>query len=173
MLYRQVSRGNEAALVELVARYHSPIYQFLYRYTSDPALADDLAQETFIRLLAFRGEPPAHFRSWLYTIAMNLARDHFRSTIYRHEPLGFDEEVEQIADDHLPEGPNSDLVAALMTLPSAQREVIILRFYHDLKLEEIADITDAPLGTVKSRLFHALKGIKGFLAVTELRYDRS
>jgi RNA polymerase sigma-70 factor (ECF subfamily) len=62
-LYRQVTCGSEAALAELVTRYHSPIYQFLYWYTRDPALADDLAQETFIRLLAVRGEPPAHFRS--------------------------------------------------------------------------------------------------------------
>ena len=49
----------------------------------------------------------------------------------------------------------------------------MLRFYHDLKLDEIAAITGAPLGTVKSRLFHALKGLKGFLAITEIDHDRS
>lgn len=173
VLYQQVRHGDEAALAELVTRYHTPIYRFLYRYTSDSALADDLAQETFIRLLAFRGTPRAHFRPWLYTIAINLARDHFRSAVYRYEPLSFDDEAEQIVDDSLPESAHSDVVAALMKLPPIQREVILLRFYHDLKLEEIADITGAPLGTVKSRLFHALKGLKGFLAITEIRYDRS
>lgn len=168
-LYRRVRGGDETALAELVARYHSPVYQFLYRYSGDPALADDLAQETFIRLLAYRGEAPTHFRAWIYTVATNLARDQFRSAAYRREQTVDLEDYEaQPADP--PEG--DDMAAALASLTPAHREVVLLRFYHDLKLDEIADITGAPLGTVKSRLFHALKGLKGFLAVTESRYDR-
>ncbi len=173
-LYRAVLRGDETALAELVARYHSAIYGYLYRYTGDPALADDLAQETFIRLVTNRGAPPARFRAWLYTIATNLARDHFRSAAYRHEQtVDFTDRGESIADDRLPDVPQADVAAALIALPSPQREVIVLRFYHDLKLDEIAAITGAPLGTVKSRLFHALKGLKGFLAITEIDHDRS
>ncbi len=72
----------------------------------------------------------------------------------------------------MPEAPDTDVAAALLSLPPSQREVIILRFYHDLKLDEIAEITSAPLGTVKSRLFHALKSMKGFLAIMEIDHDR-
>lgn len=172
-LYRAVTRGDEAALADLVARYHTPIYQFLYRYTGDPALADDLAQETFIRVVTQRGDPPAHFRAWLYTIATNLARDHYRSAAYRHEQaVDFAEHAGSVADETLPEAAHTAIAAALLQLPPQQREVIVLRFYDNLKLDEIAEITGAPLGTVKSRLFHALKGLKGFLAITEIRYDR-
>lgn len=169
VLYQRVRDNDETALAELVARYHAPIYQFLYRYTGDPALADDLAQETFIRVLAYRGEAPAHFKAWIYTIATNLARDQFRSAAYQHEQsVDLDDYEAHTADS--PE--SADVVVALKSLTPLHREVIILRFYHDLKIEEIAAITGVPPGTVKSRLFHALKGLKGFLAVTEIRYDR-
>lgn len=172
-LSRRVMQGDEAALAELVARYHSAIYGYLYRYTGDPALADDLAQETFIRLVTQRTAPPTHFRAWLYTVATNLARDHFRSAAYRREQaLELDDRARQSAEPPALENADVNVAAALLKLSPPQREVIVLRFYHDLKLDEIAQITDAPLGTVKSRLFHALKGLKGFLAVTEINYDR-
>ena len=172
-LFELVRRGDENALVELVNRYHSPLYKFLCRFTGDIHLANDLVQETFTRLLIYQGAAPDQFKSWMYALARNLARDHFRSRHYRYEQaadfsddtLGFDPLQFTI-------GENDDVTTALAALTADQREVIVLRFYHDLKLEEIAEITGAPVGTVKSRLFHALKRLKGFLAVTEIPYDR-
>lgn len=174
-LYQQVLKGNEAALVELVKRYHSPLYKFLYRYTGDPALADDLAQETFMRLLAYRGEPPARFKSWAYTIASNMARDHFKSARYRYERVtDFNDDAEVLSDNFtFAPDDRGEVIAALAKLSPEHRAVLILRFYQDLKLEEIAEVTHTPLGTVKSRLFHALKGLKGFLALTEVVHERS
>ena len=101
-------------------------------------------------------------------IGRNLAHDEFRSAAYRREES--QERVDHQQQAATPEAAaiESDrrraVADALQRLPSVQREVLILRFYHDMKLEEIAAITDAPLGTVKSRLFHALKGAKRFLA---------
>lgn len=174
-LYQQVLKGSEAALVELVKRYHSPLYKFLYRYTGDPALADDLAQETFMRLLAYRGEPPARFKPWAYTIASNLARDHFKSARYRYERVtDFNDDTEVLSDNFtFAPDDRGEVIAALARLSSEHRAVLILRFYHDLKLEEIAEVTHTPLGTVKSRLFHALKGVKSFLALMEVIHERS
>jgi RNA polymerase sigma-70 factor (ECF subfamily) len=173
-LYAQVLKGSRAALNELVQRYHSPLYKFLYRQTGDSALADDLTQETFTRLLTYRGSAPTRFKAWAYTIASNLARDYFKSARYRYERLtDFADEVHEISDDfRFPADERGEVVAALAKLAPDHREVLILRFYHDLKLEEIAEVTDAPLGTVKSRLFHALKGIKAFLAVREIADER-
>lgn len=169
ILYQQVLRGSEAALAELVNRYHSPLYKFLFRFTGDPALADDLAQETFMRLLAFRGEPPARFKPWAYTVASNLARDQFRSARHRYERVtDFSDDSEDI-HEHVTFVPDDrrEVSAALARLSPDHRTVLILRFYHDLKLEEIAEVTHTPLGTVKSRLFHALKGLKRSLALVE------
>jgi RNA polymerase sigma-70 factor, ECF subfamily len=167
-LYQQVRSKNEAALGTLVERYHSPIYKFLVRNTGDTALADDMVQETFIRLLTHKGPAPDHFKAWIYTIAANVARDHFRSAAYRYEHMTDFNESEEYLSRTPADTDSSEVEAALASLPPEQREVVILRFYHDLKLDEIAEITHAPLGTVKSRLFHALKGLKGFLAVMEV-----
>lgn len=174
-LYSQVLKGDMAALSELMRRYHSPIYRFLYRQTGDSTLADDLTQEIFIRLLAYRGTAPTRFKTWVYTIASNLIRDHFKSARYRYEQAtDFADDTHEVADavgDASTE--RDEIIEALAKLTPDHREVLILRFYQDLKLEEIAEVTGAPLGTVKSRLFHALKGMKGFLTVREVAHDGS
>jgi RNA polymerase sigma-70 factor (ECF subfamily) len=172
-LYRQVLAGSKTALVKLAERYHAPLYKFLCRYTGDTTLADDLTQETFTRLLTHEGAPPTRFKAWVYAIARNLARDHFKSARYRHErSTDFEGDTDTIANDDPPTSDARDeVIRALARLSPDHREVLILRFYHDLKLEEIADVTHAPVGTVKSRLFHALKQVKGFLAITEVMRD--
>lgn len=170
-LYRQVMAGDRGALGALVARYHGPLRQFLARQTGDVMRADDLVQETFTRLLTHQGAPPDRFRPWVYTIAANLARDDFRSAYHRRvqadpfdsdspsTPKGtgplrpLDEALERDAD-------RRQVLQALQRLSQDHRAVVILRYYHDLPLEEIAAITGAPLGTVKSRLFYALKQLK-------------
>jgi RNA polymerase sigma-70 factor, ECF subfamily len=174
VLYQQVLQKSQPALTELIARYHVLIYRFLYRYTGDSALAEDITQETFIRLMKYRGVPPQKFKPWIYVIAVNMARDHFQSAQYRYELSHSEEGIEHIPDEGgLPEHGHDDVLVALAKLRPDQREVILLRFYHDLKLEEISEITDAPIGTVKSRLFHALKNLKAFLIVKEICHDRS
>jgi RNA polymerase sigma-70 factor (ECF subfamily) len=168
-VYQRMHAGDTDALRVLVNRYHRPLFDFLFRLTDDRPLADDLAQQTFIRLLNYQGEVPAHLRGWLYTIARNLAYDHFRSARVQHEQtLDFDEIADELFAEVVvsPEqiailGDQRQLVAAILQqLPSEQREVVLLRFYHDLSLQEIADIVNKPIGTVKSRLFHALKKLK-------------
>jgi RNA polymerase sigma-70 factor (ECF subfamily) len=169
-LYRQLRAGDQGAMEELVRRYHAPLLAFIYRQTSDPHLAEDLAQEVFTRLVTYTGPPPQRFRGWAFTISANLVRDYFRSGYYRREranPLNepinatpsadpattAEERVQQARD-------RSTVLDALQQLNQQQREVLVLRFYHDLKLEEIAEATHTPVGTVKSRLFHALRRMK-------------
>ena len=170
-LYRRVMAGDQSALSELVARYQGPLRQFLYRQTGDRMRADDLVQEAFTRLLTHRGAPPDRFRAWVYTIAANLARDDFRSAYHRRERAdpfdsgGLAETIEGMPAHPLDDALERDedrqqVLHALQQLSSDHRTVVILRFYHELPLEEIAAITDVPLGTVKSRLFYALKGLK-------------
>lgn len=175
MVYAQLLRGDPAALAELMRRYHAPLYRFLYRQTGDGALADDLVQETFIRLLTYRGSGPTHFKAWAYTIARNLTYDHFKSARHRNEdPSATIEDALSGADSGaFTDDAREEVIAALGRLPTEQREALILRFYHDFKLEEIAEVTGVALGTVKSRLFHALRAMKGFLTLMEVVDDRS
>lgn len=168
----RLREGNHEALRELVDRHHRSLFQFLYRLTDNHALADDISQQVFIRLLTYTGDVPDHLRGWLFTIARNLAYDHFRSAkIQREDITDFSNGAETLitASALTPEQitihaeQRQYIAHVLQRLPAEQREVVILRFYHDLSLQAIADVVDAPLGTVKSRLFHGLKKLKGHL----------
>jgi RNA polymerase sigma factor (sigma-70 family) len=154
-LYMRMRRGDKQACAELVNRYHSAIYKFLVRQLGESTTADDLAQETFVRLITHRGTPPRQVRAWLYTVARNLAADYWRTAHRESDFLPEDVSTEST------DGSGIDVKAALSALSPEHREVVLLRFYHDLHLDEIATIVGVPLGTVKSRLYYALKQLKG------------
>lgn len=171
-IYARLRTGDQEALRVLVTRYHRLLFDFLYRLTDDHALADDFAQQAFIRILTYQGQAPSHVRGWLFTIARNLAYDHFRSARFRYEHLiDFSDQADFVPSEPaatpeqmtIMDDQRQAIAEMLQRLPPEQREVVILRFYHDLSLREIADVVDAPLGTVKSRLFHALRKLKSHL----------
>jgi RNA polymerase sigma-70 factor, ECF subfamily len=170
-LYAAVQRGDRSALTELVGRYHAVLLKFLYRMTNDSSAAEDLVQEAFLRMITFRGKTPSRFRPWAYTVAANLARDSFRSAAYKREIQeafdGCDESLDPLVasaeDMAFRRGSNQQVGALLQRLPALQREVIVLRFYHELSLEETAQICGTPLGTVKSRLYQGLRHLKTML----------
>src|SRR5690606_1196415 len=82
-LYRRIKAGDQEALRLLIDRYHRPLFDFLYRLTDERGLAEDLTQQTIIRVLTFQGDSPMHLQGWLFTIARRLAYDHFRSAQVR------------------------------------------------------------------------------------------
>ncbi len=163
----QIQRGNREALTLLLEHYHGPILGFLYRMTDgDRMLAEDLVQETFLRALKSIRQYlyPRPFKPWLYAIALNLVRDHYKQAEIRHVEAMRDV-FEPISDD-----PPSDrlqateeakrVAAAVSELPIRQREAVILRYYQCLPLGEIAQVLHVPLGTVKSRISLGLKRLK-------------
>lgn len=172
-LVTRMRAGDGEAMRALVGCYHRPLFAFVYRLTDDHALADDVVQETFIRMTRQGGIVPDNLRAWLFTVARNLVYDYFRSAAYRREQMtDFAHESETLAvDDGMMEqmamaaDQRADVVALLHLLSTPQREVVILRFYHDMPLHEIAEVMGAPLGTVKSRLFLALRRLKEGLQV--------
>jgi RNA polymerase sigma-70 factor (ECF subfamily) len=169
-LARGVQAGRADDLALLVERHHGPLLGFLYRLTGgDRPLAEDLAQESFLRLL--RGihqfEPARPFKPWLYAIAVNAARDHFKSADARC--------TESLADDFDAPDPSTPLETtldaeawrqvadAVRALPLHQREVVVLRYADDLPLSQIAEVLNIPVGTVKSRLSLALGRLRARL----------
>lgn len=171
---------SEAAYTVLVRRYKSPITNFLYRFVGNYDDALDLAQETFVRLYKYKHayRPVQRFSTWLYTIATNVART-FYQQCQRHaavplSALQSHEEEEQqeweISDSsYLPDTRvDSTYLAqriqkALMHLSPVFRETIVLREIMELTYEEIAEIMQTELGTVKSRINRARQRLQELL----------
>jgi RNA polymerase sigma-70 factor (ECF subfamily) len=168
-----IKRGDPNALAVLVERHHSPLLGYLYRLTDgDRALAEDLAQETFLR--ALRGissyDPARPFKPWVYAIATNLARDHYKSArVGRERSLDSESagtDGEWASAEAAPEQAalraeeSRTVQRAVADLPDHQREVVVLRFYQSLALNEIAAALDIPLGTVKSRLSLGIRRLR-------------
>ena len=161
--------GDADSFNELVLRWERPIYALAYRTIGREEDARDVCQETFLRafraLPGFRGQ--AKFSSWLYRIALNLCRDWVRRE--RRQPVAQAPEgvdLIELASEQTPTETIEDLVArkqiseavarAMALLPEEQRTAIILKEYHGLTFQEIADMLDCPLSTVKTRLYQGL-----------------
>ncbi|HKR02253.1 MAG TPA: sigma-70 family RNA polymerase sigma factor [Pyrinomonadaceae bacterium] len=160
--------GREDGFEELVRRYQRPIAAYVYRMVGDYEAALDLTQEVFIKvynsLRRYRSE--FKFSTWIYKIAHNSAVDHLRRTVNRGQSLTGEFEGEQydlpVESRRLsPEQESeraerrAEVEQVVRALPSAYRELVILRHSHDLSYDEIAEVTGLPLGTVKNRLFRA------------------
>jgi RNA polymerase sigma-70 factor (ECF subfamily) len=167
----QLQAGHDAALNDLMERHATPIFHFLCRMVNNEDDANDLAQETFVRVFkssaSFRLEQ--RFSSWLFTIAANLARNHFRWRA-RHPNVSLDAEnaeTEQTLGSTLPatgHAPNEQALAteraravraAVEQLPEDLREAIVLCEWEDRSLAEAATILEATPKAVESRLYRA------------------
>lgn len=152
-LVGQVARGDEQALAELLRRWEKPLAHFLHRRTGGRDV-EDLYQEVWLRVVraAERFDGERRFSTWLFHIALNLTRDWQRRP--PAEPSDADPPGEARPAARAEAG--LDVERLLARLPEAQREVVALRYLHDLSEDEVALLLDIPKGTVKSRLHHAI-----------------
>jgi RNA polymerase sigma-70 factor (ECF subfamily) len=166
LVSRTLVDDDHHAFAELVRNHQSTVRGLLRQLTSsDTSLADDLAQETFLRayknLRSFRGE--ARFSSWLYRIAYNCFREHARK---RKELVGIDEE--QLEREHDPQtidlGLRHDLMHALSLLPLHERTAVVLCCQNGLSHDEAARVLDIPLGTIKTNVLRGREKLKRTLA---------
>ena len=168
----RMRRGDPDALTALISRYQHRLYRYLLRLVREPAAADDLFQQTWLRVMEKIGQYDGrrNFEAWLFSVAHNLAIDAWRGKR--------GESIEEAADSgQLPGGRlrgsqpdalerlldferGAMLAASMHELPAIHREVLTLRFEEDMKLEEIAEVAGVPLSTVKSRLKRALEGLR-------------
>jgi RNA polymerase sigma-70 factor (ECF subfamily) len=170
-MWRVQQVDDEAAFSQLVHRWEGPIQGLCERMTGDAHAAEDLAQETFVRVFARRKEYQVEgkFSTWLWRIALNLCYDELRRRQRRGrntfegdggEPLAILEAfttADSAPDSLVAERERSGMVRrALDELPEIYRTVLVLRHYEDLKFREIADVLGVPEGTVKSRMSEAL-----------------
>lgn len=174
-LLQQLKQGNEAALEALIFRYHAPIRSYIARLVRNPDYADELTQECFERVCraALDGRLPERVRPWMYRIATNLCRDLWKKASYRSEMLAEQHKMirypdrDTVASLMERQWEREEIIRALESLPEDHRKIVILRYYHELKLDEIAEIMEMPLNTLKSRLYKSLKALAAVLAGKE------
>ena len=185
LMLRVKSDGDSRAFASLVTRWEEPIRRLCTRMMGDAYRGDDLKQETFARLFAKRAsyEPTGKFSTYLWRIALNICHDELRRVHRRRElfPQAEPEEGENLMaefkDDNLTpdlrvvQAEEGELVRrALMRLPEIYRTVLVLRHYQGLKLSEIAETLEIPLGTVNSRMAEALAKLTRLL---EPQFDQA
>ena len=170
--------GDVRAFELLVTRHRKALFNFILRFVRDTAAAEDVTQETFLRLVkgADAYERQAKFTTWLYTIARNLCVDAARRGKHRKAasldaPLG-DEDGSASLLDLVPDGAAGvdrqaqsrelavRLRQAIEALPDEQREIFLLREVADLQFNEIANVIGCPENTVKSRMRYALEKLR-------------
>jgi RNA polymerase sigma-70 factor (ECF subfamily) len=184
-LAQAMFQGDAQAARELIQRYRRPLFGLLVQLTGSQSDAEDLFQDTFVRALgAQRGyDRRRRFKPWLFAIAVNLARDrHRREHLHQHPSLtpegvlpepaaasgaavGGHAAADRLMERHL-------LEQAVAKLPPAQREVVVLRFFHDFREAEIAETLGLPKGTVKSRLHQAIGKLRGLLTSGAKKADQ-
>lgn len=181
-LVRACKRGDEQAARELITRFERPVFSLIYRMVRDRELAEDLAQEAFVRTFnnLKRYDPKYQFSSWIFKISHNLTIDHLRKkaldTISIHGAPDAITTAQQEATslalaspDELPDQEfeaqllGSEIEQAIAQLRPEYRTAVILRHVEGRQYEEIAEIMEIPLGTVKTYIHRARNELRGML----------
>jgi RNA polymerase sigma-70 factor, ECF subfamily len=162
--------GHPGAFDLIVERHRRTVYQLCYRFVGNHEDASDLSQDVFLR--AFRGlrnfKGQSSLGTWLYRIGVNVCLNRISAKTPVNEPI----EKHQYIDDNA-ESPSDRMLrgeralqvrAAITRLPRKQRAALILRMYHDMSHQEIADTLGSSVGAVKANVFHALQNLKKLLA---------
>lgn len=146
-----VAHRDPEAITTLVARHSDRVYGLAFRFMGNEADAADAAQEVFIRLMrkAKKFQGRSAFSTWLYRLSANVCKDELRKRKRRPHPT---DEIEPDAPPAGDPATNIDVEEALQTLPTEQRVPLVLRVFEDLSYEQIAEATEVPIGTVKSRI---------------------
>ena len=169
-LVEMYSKGNDKAFDELLTRYQSKLYSYIYFIVRNVTLAEDLFQETFMKVITTIRQgnysESGRFGAWLTRIAHNLIIDYFRQDKSENTISNDETEIDLFNNiDLSDEDVESKLVNAqvlsdvrqlICALPSSQREVVYMRFYQNLSFREIADLTGVSINTALGRMRYAL-----------------
>jgi len=168
-LMKEASLGRDGAFAELVGKYSEILLNFFLRKGVSYADGQDLAQRTFLRLWRYRTryEPQAKFTTFLFLLAGQEVIDFFRSEGRRsglEEDLTLEAEVRADVREPAIPAEGADVRRAVSRLPAGLRDVVELGVFQDLPYAEVAEILGIPVGTVKSRMFNALRKLKELMS---------
>lgn len=173
-LVETYAAGNNEAFDILLERHKQKIYSYIFHIVKNKELADDIFQETFIKVIVTikqgRYSERNKFSAWLTRIAHNLIIDNFRQEKVENSVSTDEESTDllnrrdlcegNIEDDIVSLQVNDDLRALVMSLPDPQREVVVLRYYRDMSFKEIAEATGVSINTALGRMRYAILNIR-------------
>ena len=174
LLIQKAQAGNEGAFNFLMNKYYPRVYASLYSYTKSKEDSEDLTQQTFIKvwqqIKSFRGE--SAFFTWVYRIAINLAKNHFASSSYKKDKTNlstsdFDIDIPSYTNpeqDLMHDEALNNIKQYIDRLPETLKTAFTLRESDGKSYEEIALITNTPIGTVRSRIFRARENILTYIS---------
>jgi len=157
-LIDRIKHGDRRALDTLIKAYYQSIFAYFYYHTQNREISMDLTQEVFVKMVASieTYENRGKFRSWLFTIAANHLRNHWKYES-RHEEYEFEEESEKdIASSWESITDSAELLNALSMIPTDQRDCIVLKYYYGFTSREIAEMLNVKEPTVKARIRYGL-----------------
>ena len=174
LLIQRAQKGDTGAFNFLMTKYYPRVYASLFTFTKSKEDSEDLAQQTFIKVWkkidSFRGD--SAFFTWVYRIAINLAKNHVVSSNYKKDKINISSDaIEMDFASHA--NPETDLMHSqslnnvrsfINGLPESLRTAFTLRESDGLSYEEISLITDTPIGTVRSRIFRARESVLEFIS---------
>ena len=171
-LMLKVHEGQTDKLALLFERYNKPLFSYFYRYCGRQDVSEDLVQNVFYRILKYKEDynGSGKFTTWMYKIAHNLAIDYYRKhgRYQYHDVDRLVDESEDTADKALIKKEEARLLRqALDQLKPHEREVLILSKYQELTYKEIGSILNSPEGTIKARVFRAIRSLKEIYGVRE------
>jgi len=161
-LMQRTRRGDREAFATLIRRHQRPLVNFFRRMGAHTDEADDLTQETFLRVFSYRKrwKPTGKFTSFLYVLARHAWADLMRKSSRTPATSELAVHAATSPDGAAGSDARIDVRAALVTLSEKLRSVVVLNVYQGLKYQEIAEVLDIPLGTVKSRMHLAIRQLK-------------
>lgn len=155
----RVASGNLDLLKILFERHHAHVYNFLFKMSRDKILSEDITQEVFYKLMKYRTSyNNGRFISWLFTIARNCLKTHYRKNNAMHDDI--DDHSYKLTVDEEKKEDYSHLQKALAKLEASDREVLILNRFQEVKYAELAEIVDSTPGAVKTKVSRALKKLR-------------
>jgi RNA polymerase sigma-70 factor (ECF subfamily) len=181
-LMLDVKAGDERSFELLLRKYRTPLVNFLYRMVRDTAVAEDLAQDVFLRVYRARTDyvPSAKFTTWMFRIATNLALNSVRDNRHRQMEVSMDQPVDPgdeerpvmelpdltpTVEQYLVARSRSEMILqAIHALPEKQRAAVLLHKFQELDYDEIARILDCSESALKSLLFRAYETLRTQLA---------
>jgi RNA polymerase sigma factor (sigma-70 family) len=163
---QEVLAGDKQIYAHIINKYKNPLYATILRMTKNPHDAQDLVQEAFIKVYQqlVKYDNTGSFSSWLYRVAINHCMDEFRKKRYKMKQVEIDEGT--VVNPDYPEviflkkEKSRQVERLIATLPEDERMIILLRYVNELSYQEISELVEAPLSTVRNKLHRAKKKMR-------------